>query len=358
MNPSGNPMEIVSALMQERQRYESWLVTLEQRKSDTPPHVYERVRADYDARLQGVMSQLAERTSEMQETISVLEARLARVLAEENSRRDAKYEAELRAAVGEYTTTEWNDLLRKSDEEIARLSTDRGGIATELARVRQIYAMANTRKHEEQTALSLGGAAGRGTAAHDREPGKGDAKKEAGARRSRDVASGAATPAGFDELAFLNSLGEAGARQGGGGAASPPAPSAQSDGSSAGGPAVPPAGGTARQPTPSSATAGIPKSDAPAPVRPDAARPTPAQPVAAQGAPPAPPAPAKPAAKPAPKPEPKLEVTRSKRDTNGVPSFLKDVPEQIKTLKCAECGTMNYPTEWYCERCGGELAAM
>ncbi|HJU73473.1 MAG TPA: hypothetical protein VJ717_06990 [Gemmatimonadaceae bacterium] len=43
----------------------------------------------------------------------------------------------------------------------------------------------------------------------------------------------------------------------------------------------------------------------------------------------------------------------------NVPSILKDVPtEQVKTLRCQECGTMNYPTEWYCERCGGELAAM
>ena len=29
-----------------------------------------------------------------------------------------------------------------------------------------------------------------------------------------------------------------------------------------------------------------------------------------------------------------------------------------KTLKCRECGTMNLATEWYCENCGGELAAM
>jgi hypothetical protein len=44
---------------------------------------------------------------------------------------------------------------------------------------------------------------------------------------------------------------------------------------------------------------------------------------------------------------------------DGVPVFLRDVPtEQVKTLKCQECGSMNYPTEWYCERCGGELAAM
>jgi hypothetical protein len=32
--------------------------------------------------------------------------------------------------------------------------------------------------------------------------------------------------------------------------------------------------------------------------------------------------------------------------------------EQPKTLKCAECGAMNYPTEWYCERCGAELASL
>jgi hypothetical protein len=29
-----------------------------------------------------------------------------------------------------------------------------------------------------------------------------------------------------------------------------------------------------------------------------------------------------------------------------------------KTLKCRACGTMNLSTEWYCENCGGELAAM
>jgi hypothetical protein len=50
---------------------------------------------------------------------------------------------------------------------------------------------------------------------------------------------------------------------------------------------------------------------------------------------------------------------RNPNDSGSVPVFLRDVPsEQIKTLKCAECGTMNYPTEWYCDRCGGELAAM
>jgi len=34
------------------------------------------------------------------------------------------------------------------------------------------------------------------------------------------------------------------------------------------------------------------------------------------------------------------------------------IPEAAKTLKCPECGIMNMPTEWYCERCGAELAAL
>lgn len=42
------------------------------------------------------------------------------------------------------------------------------------------------------------------------------------------------------------------------------------------------------------------------------------------------------------------------------PSDSKDRPSTMapKTLKCGECGTMNRPTEWYCERCGAELAAL
>jgi hypothetical protein len=29
-----------------------------------------------------------------------------------------------------------------------------------------------------------------------------------------------------------------------------------------------------------------------------------------------------------------------------------------KTVKCTDCGTLNLPTEWYCENCGAELTAL
>jgi hypothetical protein len=35
-----------------------------------------------------------------------------------------------------------------------------------------------------------------------------------------------------------------------------------------------------------------------------------------------------------------------------------DTGSSSKTLKCGECGELNRPTEWYCERCGAELASL
>ena len=41
------------------------------------------------------------------------------------------------------------------------------------------------------------------------------------------------------------------------------------------------------------------------------------------------------------------------------PIVLREKPsESVKTLKCADCASMNYPTEWYCEKCGAELASL
>jgi hypothetical protein len=43
---------------------------------------------------------------------------------------------------------------------------------------------------------------------------------------------------------------------------------------------------------------------------------------------------------------------------NATPVAPAEDVEPAKTLKCRECGTMNTATEWYCENCGAELAAL
>ena len=45
-------------------------------------------------------------------------------------------------------------------------------------------------------------------------------------------------------------------------------------------------------------------------------------------------------------------------ETAAPPSGKAGAPGVAKTLKCGECGTLNRPTEWYCERCGAELAGI
>jgi hypothetical protein len=53
---------------------------------------------------------------------------------------------------------------------------------------------------------------------------------------------------------------------------------------------------------------------------------------------------------------PAVPFTQAPAVTPALPTGA--VPhDPVKTLRCTECGTMNLPTEWYCERCGGELAA-
>jgi hypothetical protein len=54
-----------------------------------------------------------------------------------------------------------------------------------------------------------------------------------------------------------------------------------------------------------------------------------------------------------PRGAPMSSPTAPAAQTNDEPD-----PEQERTLKCLECGRMNQPTEWYCENCGAELAAL
>ena len=314
-SPGSNPMDAVSALMQERQRYEVWIAALEEKRAITPPHVYERVRGDYEARLREIVQKLIGRTTELKETVAALTARLAKLQAEENAKRDERYEAELRATVGEFDGDKWEKLRKSIDDTISRLAGERTGVSTELARVQQILSMAG----------SAVGAAAAGTPPTAPVPAAEPSNGSSGPPSAGVPRPGAGR---FDELAFLSSVVETPGRAGG-----PPAPAGTGSGGS---------GKHAAQPAPPSAPAAVAE---------------PASVSQTSGRQPAQPAPAAPSAR---QPTGANQVITKPENSDGaVPSYLRDVPtETTKTLKCQSCGTMNSPTEWYCERCGGELAAM
>ncbi|NUQ94317.1 MAG: hypothetical protein HOQ12_03380, partial [Gemmatimonadaceae bacterium] len=183
-NQAANPMDAVAALMKERQRLEEWLAQLESRRSITPPHVFERVRGDYDARLKEVVQQLAGRTTEVQATTAALTERLARLQSEETAIRDERYEAELRSHVGEITAAQWSAIEKQSDERVAKISAERTNITAEISRFQQLLSMS----------VARGGSPAAGSAAVP-EPG-----------RNSGAVSDVPRPTSFDELEFLKSV--------------------------------------------------------------------------------------------------------------------------------------------------------
>src|SRR6185437_8182074 len=134
-------MSALHELLDERQRYQGWLATLEGRRSSTPSHVYERVQRDYAGRLDRVMKTLAERAGQLTGTIDAMTAELATLRDQETERTDERHEAELRAAVGEFTPDEWEHRRAEVDGEIERIAAERRSVEDELRELQRIVAL-------------------------------------------------------------------------------------------------------------------------------------------------------------------------------------------------------------------------
>ncbi|HJP86804.1 MAG TPA: hypothetical protein VJ852_12495 [Gemmatimonadaceae bacterium] len=274
-------LDALNGLLKERQRYEEWLTALEQKRGVTSDAVYQRVQADYQARLREVSSKLAERAGELRESIDTLTARLEDISRQELQQREARQEAELRAAVGEYTDKQWKEIGGAWDKELARLVKEKNSLDSQLTELNRIFALSV--KERQAEAIAMG-----------RMPSEDGMRGSSGAPIS-PVVPRPAVP----EPPTLN----------------PPSRIEQ------------PAGG--RQQTPAPTPGRSPFDDFPV-LRPGSGPVSPPS-TAAVATPPS---------------VPKSGGANDPRS------------EQHKTLKCPECGAANYPTEWYCERCGGELATM
>ncbi|MFL5500707.1 MAG: hypothetical protein ACJ79Q_05670 [Gemmatimonadaceae bacterium] len=271
-------LDALNGLLKERQRYEEWLSALEQKRANTSESVFARVHGDYQTRLREVSSKLAERAEELRETIDGLTARLEEISAQELQQREARQEAELRAAVGEYTDKQWKEIGGAWDKELTRLVKEKGVLEVQLTELNRIFAL--SMKEKQAGAILSRSGAEDGTRAPISPVVPRPAIPEPPtlnppSRTEQPVAARVTSPSAgnmgnrtpFDEFPVLRP---------GTGTGSPPSTTAVATP-----PSVPRAGGT--------------------------------------------------------------QDPRS---------------EQHKTLKCPECGAANYPTEWYCERCGGELATM
>jgi hypothetical protein len=312
-------LEDVASLILERQRIENWLATLDARRANTPDHVYDRVRGDYSARLKAVTDQLIARSAALKSHVEQLGAKLSQYEAEAQRFRDVRAEAELRMQVGELSVADWNAKARECDDGVARLTEAQTQARGQLAQAREILAM-----------VSGPGNGGLPNAT----PIPRSTPPVPPQRASRPVSAeqvrqAEASPNGnVDEMEFLKSVV---------GASPPAAPN--DDG-------TPEAAGTPPEPegAPDLAetlVSRINQRNQAGKLREDGDAESLLKGV---GVP-----------KPGVKTNP---LAANVTDANPIVLHPQGGPERHKTLKCQECGTMNYPTEWYCERCGAELVSV
>ena len=317
-------LENVAALMLERQRIEAWLATLEARKASTPDHVYQRVRGDYSTRLKTITDQLLARHSTLKTHVDQLQARLTQFEAEAQRFKDVRAESELRMQVGELSVADWNTKARECDEGIARLTEAQAQARGALAQAREILAM---------VAGQANGAAASSSTSSPRisRPLNIDELRGKDNGAAKPKATPAAPPpqqsgSGMNELEFLNSVvGGQGPNSGNGQKSGSDSIELETEGA----PDLAQTllnrvnqrtGGNLRE-----------NNDADSLLKG----------VGEQ--------------KPGNKTNP---LAANVTESNPIVLRPQGGPERHKTLKCQECGTMNYPTEWYCERCGAELVSV
>jgi hypothetical protein len=333
--PKTNALESLRALIAERQQYEQWITTLASKRDGTPAHVFERVQNDYNTRLQRVIGDIKGHAEELQLSISTLSSRLVEVARDEDMKRDALQEAELRAVVGEFEPQQWEQLKAEAEHALERIAADRAALDSQLGELRSIQKLSEVGSTGKVEDLDFN------TSTSVPEP---------------TAASPAPAPVAVapePERAVAAPAAEVAPPVSTYAPPTPTAPPAQAAASVA-----PSQHSQSRDqgnfPLEDAAAASAAVLSSPPPV------PTP-QPVAAQSS------------------SDGREATvgggssNSGSSSTSRPRSGKTPPfggaaarpkqpesrtDQAKTLKCPECGTPNYPTEWYCERCGGELATM
>jgi hypothetical protein len=272
----------IEALLEERSKYEEWILRLDTSGDRASPAVRQRVRGDYEARLELVMEQLRGRAAAIAEELERQHASQAELDRERRSAEEALAEAEVRHTVGEYTEDEWRRLNDQSRKGIEQLRTRLRVIGAEITRLNEVQAL---------IAAPRGGAAAPPSPPPraprpeiiEQSPFVTQLAEEPNLAPPPQPAKAAPESVPVDELAFLKSVSDD----------EPSRPGRRPSN-----PSTPAGTATATPRTPEPAT-------------------------------------------PPPTPSPS-------KAASGV----------AKTLKCGECGTLNRPTEWYCERCGAELAGV
>ncbi len=358
-------IEEVRSLVAERQRYDDWLSALDSRKAETPERVFVRVRGDYDARRSEVLTKLAEHVAELEMLSGALQQQGTELSSKLETLEEQRVEAMIRNAVGEYDNDKWDSLRGDVEGQITKLTDDRALVQMELDEIHALLDQARPTTPAAPPVVEAASEPEPVESAPAQEIESAADTTEQGTTDERvDISADTVEMEVFSISDEAMALGE-----------SPVTPTL-----------VAPTTNQDSLPDVVTIAEGVSIVEESAFTAPDAAAPfgtndvddalsmfaeTPAHPMPA--------VPSAPAASTSTVPpidpfddlaflhsviapsgsQPVVPAASMPAATVTPPSVpvAGNPTEQAKTLRCTECGTMNLPTEWYCERCGGELAA-
>lgn len=136
-------IEEVRALVVERQRYDEWLAALDSKRADTPPRVFDRVYGDYVDRRAEVITQLQAHVGELSALGMELEQRLSDLETQLSANEEELAEGMLRNLVGEYDDDRWATVREAVERKITALGGERDALLLEVDDVRTLLSSAH-----------------------------------------------------------------------------------------------------------------------------------------------------------------------------------------------------------------------
>lgn len=134
----------VRALVAERQRYDDWLAGLEARRDETPQRVFDRVQGDYQVRREVVLAQLRDHVESLKSMKMEFSSRLDELDAKLATLEDERAEAMLRTAVGEFDNDHWEKVRADVEAQIEDFGGQRSSLQDEITDVSALLKSADT----------------------------------------------------------------------------------------------------------------------------------------------------------------------------------------------------------------------
>ena len=125
----------VETLSRQRAQIQGWLARLQEVGSDVPPHVAERVRADYEERLRAVTQELTGHRVALQGDLDARRAELERAEAHLASAADGLEEARLRHLIGEIEAGAWDEQRPELESAVAAAEAEAARVRGEAERL-------------------------------------------------------------------------------------------------------------------------------------------------------------------------------------------------------------------------------